>query len=297
LFVFYDKIKKDKKIFMSFLFYLFIFLFGLAVGSFLNVLILRLGSEVKKGIGGRSHCPKCGHQLGWQDLIPVLSFVMLGGKCRYCGQKISWQYPIVELATGILFVFLLTNFWSLGFGHWDLFGIWSLGFGIFITSCLIVIFVSDLKFFIIPDEIIIAGSIAALIYRLSAVFNFEIWNLFRNWKLEIGNWQTVGYHLLAAIAAGTFFLAIVLATNGKGMGLGDVKMAFLMGLVLGWPLILPALLLAFVAGALVGLGLIAAGRAKMKSEIPFGTFLAAATFLVMIWGGGILTELMPLLFY
>jgi prepilin signal peptidase PulO-like enzyme (type II secretory pathway) len=261
---------------------LFIFIFGLAVGSFLNVLILRLGSEHKQGIGGRSHCPKCGHELTWQDLVPVLSFVYLGGKCRYCRQNISWQYPVVELVTGILFIFLTINFFNSVASYWSLFGILTLGFEFFIAGCLIVIFVSDLRFFIIPDEIIIAGVIGTLIWRILAV-----WNLFGNWQLDIGNLKTLGFYLLSAIAAGAFFFAIVLVTKGKGMGLGDVKMAFLMGLVLGWPLILPALLLAFISGALFGLGLIIAGRAKMKSEIPFGTFLAAATFLTIIYGSQI----------
>src|SRR4030042_6669588 len=195
-------------------FYLLIFIFGAAIGSFLNVLILRLGSgqvprlgsEEKKGIGGRSHCPKCGHLLAWQDLVPVLSFFWLGGKCRYCAQKISWQYPIVELATGILFVFLAAPVWNLDFGFWNFIGNWKLEIGnlidliylFFVTSCLIVIFVSDLKFFIIPDEIIIAGAIGAFLYRLFAVFDFRILNLFGNWKLEIGNLKTLGFYLISA---------------------------------------------------------------------------------------------------
>jgi prepilin signal peptidase PulO-like enzyme (type II secretory pathway) len=258
--------------------------------------VTRLGGEQKRGIGGRSHCPKCGRELAWQDLVPVLSFFWLGGKCRYCREKISWQYPIVELATGILFVFLVFNVWNFGFETSKF--VSDFGFLIsdlthfiylaFITGCLIVIFVSDLKYFIIPDEIIIAGVIGIFLYRFFAVFDFGFWNLFGNWKLEIGNLKILGFYVLSAIAASLFFLVIVLVTRGKGMGLGDVKMAFLMGLILGWPQIIAALLLAFISGALVGLGLILAGRAKMKSEIPFGTFLAASTFLVMIFGENIL---------
>jgi leader peptidase (prepilin peptidase)/N-methyltransferase len=280
----------------QFIFYLFIFLFGMTVGSFLNVLIARQSQE--KSIRGRSACPQCGHQLSWRDLIPLVSFFILRGQCRYCGEKISWQYPLVETITGALFLFLfLVNLSTPDMGRTismsDAIGLIYL---FFITSCLIVIFVSDLKYFIIPDEIIVAGVVGAFLYKFFEIWDFSILNLLGNWKLEIGNWQAIGYQLLAAIAAGSFFLVIVLATKGRGMGLGDVKFAFLMGLILGWPKISVALLLAFVSGALIGLGLIIAGKAKMKSEVPFGVFLSAATFLVMIWGGRILSGYFNLIF-
>lgn len=286
--------------------YFFIFIFGICVGSFLNVLIVRLGSENldylpkgQKGISGRSHCPNCGHILRWYDLVPVLSFILLKGKCRYCGKPISWQYPIVELTTGILF-FLIFNFqFSIinQLFNFQLSNFITLFYLLFIVSCLIVIFVSDLKYFIIPDKIIIAGSVGAFLYRIFYIYNFFGNNspqpsfILREGASPLilrGGWGELYLYLLSAIGAGLFFLVIVLVTKGKGMGLGDVKMAFLMGLILGWPKILPVLLLAFVSGALVGLGLIIAGKAKMKSEIPFGVFLSASTFLVMILGENIL---------
>jgi len=279
------------------LFYLFIFIFGLCIGSFLNVLIARLPKE--EGISGRSHCPKCGHILRWYDLIPVLSFILLKRRCRYCRGKISWQYPIVEISTGLIFL-LIFNFQFSIFNQFPNFLIsqfLDLFFLFFITSCLIVIFVSDLKYFIIPDEIIWAGVIGTFLYKFFAVWNFKIFDFVENWKLEIENWESLGYYLLAGLATSAFFLAIVLITRGKGMGLGDVKLVFLMGLILGWPQILVALLVAFISGALVGLGLIVAGRAKMKSQIPFGTFLAASTFLVMIWGEKIINAYFKTLSY
>jgi len=303
------------------MFYFFIFIFGLCVGSFLNVLILRLGSGQvfrlgsdsgeaphqnlgKHGtgfrIGGRSHCPKCAHQLGWKDLMPVLSFIWLKGKCRYCGEKISWQYPIVEAATGILFVFLFLSIFNFNLSISDVINLIYL---LFITSCLIVIFVSDLKYFIIPDEIILTGIIGFFVFKLFGILNLGFFSdlglapldsLASN-GVKILDFKILLNPLLSAIAASAFFLAIVLVTRGKGMGLGDVKFAFLMGLVLGWPQILGALLLAFVSGALVGLGLILAGRAKMKSEIPFGTFLAANTFLIMLLSEKILIRYINLI--
>jgi len=281
--------------------YSFIFLFGLCVGSFLNVLIVRLGSDSGEGIGGRSYCPKCTHQLGPKDLIPLLSFILLRGRCRYCGQKISWQYPIVELVTGTLFVLIFTSIFNFKFlilnqfFNFSIFNLIDFIYLFFIVSCLIVIFVSDLKYFIIPDKIIIAVIIGFFVFKLFGILDFVHWNLFGIWGLGFGIWRPLLFALLSGIGASAFFFAVILATRGRGMGLGDAKLAFLMGLVLGWPQILAALLLAFVSGALVGLGLILAGRAKMKSEIPFGTFLAASTFLIMLLGEKILIRYINLI--
>jgi len=119
--------------------------------------------------------------------------------------------------------------------------------------------------------------------------------LFQNSKFKIQNLESLGIHIISGLGASIFFLAIVLITKGRGMGLGDVKLVFVMGLILGWPKILAALFLAFVSGALVGIGLVIAGRAKMKTQIPFGTFLAASTFLVMLWGDAILAKYFSLL--
>ncbi|PIY75351.1 MAG: prepilin peptidase [Candidatus Portnoybacteria bacterium CG_4_10_14_0_8_um_filter_40_50] len=287
--------------------YFFIFIFGLCVGSFLNVLIFRLGSDggenviggyAERGqspakLGGRSHCPKCGHQLAWQDLVPVLSFVLLKGRCRYCQKAISWQYPIVELATGLLFLILSLSDSDRIFSLSDSI---TLIYFLFIASCLIVIFVSDLKYFIIPDEIIIAGVIGTFLYKLLSAFDFASLRSGNNLYPElVEGLKLLLPFALSAVIASAFFLVIVLITRGRGMGLGDAKLAFLMGLVLGWPKILPALLLAFVSGALVGLILILAGKAKMKSEIPFGTFLAANTFLIMLLGEKILIRYINLI--
>ncbi len=273
-------------------FFVFIFLFGLAIGSFLNVLIFRLGSESGQGIYGRSKCPNCGHILAWQDLVPVLSFIWLGGKCRYCGKKISWQYPIVEIATGLLFLLIFNYQFSIinQFPNFQLSNFTNFIYLFFITSCLIVIFVSDLRFFIIPDKIICWAAGGTFIYKFFEIWNFRIENLLKigNWKLEI--FQPLGFYLLAALGASVFFLAVIVATKGRGMGFGDAKLAFLMGFLLGWPKILLALLFAFVSGAIFGLALIAFGKAKMKSQLPFGTFLSASAFLIMLWGEKILSR-------
>ncbi len=239
-----------------------IFIFGLCLGSFLNVVICRLKTK-ESIIKSRSHCPDCHKVLKWHDLIPVLSFVWQKGRCRYCGQRISWQYPLVEISTGLLFL-LVFNFQFSNFSQSPTFQLLNLIYYFFIISVLIVVFVYDLKHYIIPDQVIYPAIVIGLI------FNFNSSN-FKNF-------------ILSALGASLFFFLIVLLTKGKGMGMGDVKLAFLMGLILGWPGIFAALIMAFFSGALVGMGLLAAGKKKIKSEIPFGPFLAGSTILILLLG-------------
>ena len=121
-----------------------VFIFGLIVGSFLNCVVYRLEQD-SSFLGGRSFCPLCKHKLSWRDLIPVFSFLILKGKCRYCQQKISWQYPLVELVTGFLFFLVF---------HYTRYDIPYIVYGLIITAFLIIIFVYDLKHYLIPDKVI-----------------------------------------------------------------------------------------------------------------------------------------------
>lgn len=258
---------------MNYFFYLIIFIFGLIVGSFLNCVIYRLEIN-KSALKGRSFCPHCQHQLSWQDLIPVFSFLFLKGYCRYCHQKISLQYPLIEIATGILFVLI--------FNHWLLdIGICSLAYLFVISSFLIIIFIYDLKHYIIPDKIIYLAIAIAFLYQL-----------FNHWPLIINNLDFI----YSAVGASFFFLLIVLASRGKGMGVGDIKLGFLMGLILGWPNILVALFLAFLIGAIIGIGLIINRKKTLKSEVPFGPFLVTGTFLALFWGENIINWYFRLIF-
>lgn len=232
----------------------FIFVLGTIIGSFLNCVIYRL--EIGKSfIEGRSFCPYCKHDLSFLDLIPVFSFLALKGKCRYCKKSISIQYPLVELATAILFLSIFNFQFSI--------------LNIFISCLLIVIFVYDLKYFLIPDEAVLLGVMACL------------FNIFFN-KLLIAN------YFLGAIIASGFFLLIYLVSKGRWMGFGDVKLAFLMGLFLSFPNVLSALFLAFFIGSIIGLIQIGLGKKTMKSEIPFGPFLVIGTFIVMFFGSTII---------
>ena len=269
--------------FSMILFYLFVFIFGLIIGSFLNVVICRLESG-EKIINDRSRCPHCRHNLAWRDLIPVLSFIFLKGKCRYCKRPISWQYPMVEIATAIIFI-LIFNFQFSIFNEFSISNfqfLFSLSFYLFVASVFIIIFVYDLKHYIIPDKIIYPAIIVTLGF-----------NLFNNFQFPISNFQSIlnsqfSNFLFSAIIAGAFFLSIVIITKGKGMGGGDIKLAFLMGLILGWPLIIVAVFSAFILGSIIGIFLILLGKKKMKSMVPFGPFLVAGTFIALFWGGGII---------
>jgi len=234
----------------------FLFLLGICVGSFINCLVYRLNNGLSP-LWGRSICPKCNHKLAWRDNIPLLSFVLLRGKCRYCGKPISWQYPIVELITGLLaiIIFQLSNC-ELRIASYNLLIGWAL----------LTIFVSDLVYQTIPDEIVYTTLFMVFMYLIFQSLNFLISNF-----------------LISLLVAG-FFYFLVLLTRGRGMGMGDVKLAGLMGLILGWPKILVALYLAFLTGALLGVILVLMGKKKPSSHIPFGPFLATATFISLFWG-------------
>ncbi len=242
----------------------FTFFLGLAVGSFLNCLIYRLESG-ESFLKGRSFCPKCKHLLSWKDLIPILSFVFLKGKCRYCQQKISLQYPLVEISTAILF--LAPHFFYQNFNFFELFFYW-----IFV-SCSIVIFVYDLKNYSIPDKVLLFAIFSALIYRLFRAWNFGKWEF-----------SEILIPILSATFSSLFFFLIWFFSRGKWMGQGDIELVFFLGLILGWPKILVALLIAFFSGATIGLGLVMAGKKSLKSEIPFAPFLVGATIFSLFFG-------------
>ncbi len=269
--------------------HIIIILIGLAVGSFLNCFIYRLALpnfsfKDLTGFKNRSYCPSCKHILSWQDLIPVVGFLLLKGKCRHCRQKISWQYPLVEVSTAIIFL-LIFNFQFSSATETNLaaeqifFNCLSLAYYWIISALLIVIFVYDLKHYIIPDKIIYPATAIVFIYQAFKVFDFNFNSL--DLKILINP-------ISSAFFASLFFLAMVLMSRGRWMGIGDIKLAFLMGLFLGWPNILIALLFAFYSGALIGLGLIIFGKKKLKSKIPFGPFLAAGTFFALFLGKNLL---------
>ena len=261
-----------------------IFLFGLIVGSFLNVLIYRLPrfgllqrtvlkSEKRTVLGGRSECPKCRHTLSWLDLFPVVSFLFLKGKCRYCRKKISLRYPLVELLTGASFLFLFLSNKLLDAASWISFAIWA-----GVIALLIVLFFIDLEHLIIPDKILIALAIIALAL------------LIQGQPLDGGN---LWHNILTGFFSALFFFLIYLATKGKAIGLGDVKFIFVLGFLFGFPGILIVIYGALAAGTLWGIVLIWFFGAKLKTKIPFGTVLSAVSIIFILLNKFLIPALSP----
>lgn len=222
---------------------------------------------------GRSHCPACRKKIRWYDNVPVLSFILLGTKCRDCGEKISWQYPVLELATGIIFA-LTANFFfiSLSPASW-METVFYLG----LFSLLLVIFTYDFKFMEIPMLVLwIAVGWTIIYFLLSDFFNFSSVISANSLKIYSG--------LIGGSAAFVFFFSLSYFSKETWMGMGDAYLAFLVGLVSGWPLILPVLIMSFFIGALFGIILILLKKKTMKSQVPFGPFLIAGLILSIFFG-------------
>lgn len=238
-----------------YLYPIIVILAGLAIGSFLNVIIFRI-DDLKSVLNTRSHCQHCKKTLVWYDLLPLLSFVILRGKCRYCGKGISIQYPLVEAGTGLLFLLL-----------YYLFGLnWSLPFYAVIFSLLTVVFVYDFRSELIPDEFVWAGLLIAL----------------------LGSWYFGGFGLvnmlLGSLICGMIPLFLVLISREKWMGAGDIKLGFLVGAIVGYPRALFLIFASFVLGSIVGLIYMGLGKKKLKDSLPFAPFLIMSALLALIWG-------------
>lgn len=240
--------------------YLFIFVFGAAIGSFLNVCIFRL-PEHHSLVKPSSQCSYCHHPVRFYDNIPLISYLILKGKCRDCGQKISWRYPLVEFITGVLALLLFGKFYlTLKF----------LVFFIF-TAVLIVITFIDLDHQIIPDVLTLPG---IPVFFLLAVFVVkEI-----SW-VEAVVGLIIGGGVLLAIA-----FAYELITKREGMGGGDIKLLAMIGGFLGWKSLIFILLFSSFLGAVVGVFAMVIKKQDMKYAIPFGPFLSMAAVAYLFWG-------------
>lgn len=232
-------------------------LLGLAAGSFLNVLVIRT-HQATSPWRGRSACPHCGHVLSWFELVPLMSFVWLRGRCRHCRKTMSWQYPIVEAGTAALFLLVAIRF---GFT-------WLTVWGWLIAGLMIAIAVYDARWSLLPDSFTIALAITGLSFAL--VTGTPLLTL-----------------IIGAAAGAGFFGAQHLWSRGRWVGSGDILLGGALGLILGWRMLSLALLLAYFTGALVASILLLTHREKAEGKIAFGPYLVLGGFLAWLWGPAI----------
>lgn len=251
-----------------------IFVIGLCVGSFVNMLVYRTAvqykiTNYKLRITNekRSFCDYCGRQLRWYENVPVVSWLVQRGKTKCCGKKLDWSYPLVEMGVGILFIITdyqlrITNY------HFGAVNYWQLGIGLVIITLLVFSAVFDAKYMILPD---FSTLILVIIAFLGVLFDE----------------RNILPYLVSAAGAAGFLLFLHILTKGKGMGMGDVKLAFFMGMLLGWPKVVMAFYVAFISGAIVGGAMLLIKKLKRKSLIPFGPFLILGTIVAWWWGENI----------
>lgn len=257
-----------------------VFIFGLINGSFLNVVIYRY-DDWSSILRGRSQCRSCQKQLGWFDLIPLFSFLALKGKCRYCQQPVSWQYPVVELASAVLlsaFYYQIFIAGSFGNAFTALSEVLQLILAIIIIGAIIVIFFHDLYEQMVPDEaawLLLLSSIAfSLLHHLSPM-------------------ATVVGTLVGVLP----IMILVYSSGGRWMGEGDIKIAAAFGALVGYPAVIAYLFGAFLLGGLFGVSAIALGKAKAKSAVPFVPFLVLGALIAFFWGQEIISWYLELIGY
>lgn len=243
----------------------FVFIFGLAVGSFLNVLIDRLPND--KSILGRSHCDYCRKTLQPQDLIPIVSYMILKGRCRFCKKSLSLQYPLIELLTGVLFV--LT--WMVLADR----GIVERIYTIAIVAVFIAMFFSDIKYQILPDEEQVALLTISLLFSI----------------VNGASSTVLIERFVFSFAAMVPLLLLYLVTKGKGMGFGDVKLSFVLGFLFGLKGALIILYIAFITGGIFGTVALLTKLHRLKSKIAFGPFLIIGVFIYLFFGAYLTSQL------
>lgn len=233
------------------------------------MVILRLPRE--EGLNGRSHCSNCRHLLSWRDLFPIFSYVFLAGKCRYCKQRFSIRYLILEIITGVLFA---AAFWLINpaglIGYLLLVKAWVF------LSAVLVVFMVDLEHFLIFDSVLLSAGLPILAINilldvLNNIFFRSIYSL------------TAGGLFAGGLFAGVFYL-LWLFSKGRWIGFGDVKLMLFLGLVLGWPNTAAAWLLSYFTGTAFALPLLVSGRKQLSSRLPFGCFLSLSAVIVLFYG-------------
>ncbi len=244
---------------------IFAIILGAVLGSFGNVLVIRMKDG--ESIRGRSHCVTCKRQLRASELIPIASWFMLGGKCSSCGKEIHWQYPVVEAAMSVLTLVAFLRYpLDLNF---DLHTLGLIGFEIALGFVILVATVFDLRWKLVPVEFIVTSAIVLAI-----------------WRILLGTpWLEL---VMGAVVVSALLGAIVFLSRGTMMGEGDPFVGLLMGAVLGFPLALLGVLVAFVIGGSVASALLIERAVSRKTEVPFVPFLAAGTMIAFWWSAPLL---------
>lgn len=251
--------------------YIIVLLFGLVTGAFISVCIYRLPRE--EAIKNPSHCISCNTRLKPFDLLPLLSYMLLKARCRYCGAGISARYPFIELLTAVIFLFLFHKYKITV----DFFA------AAYLMAILTAVFFIDWDHRIIPDELVVAGlagGVLLFVYNLFypvSIFGDRHW-----WNPLIAIFSGAGFLFVVAL------IGVMIYRSDEAMGMGDVKIFIPIGMFLGWRMTLIALLLSILTGGTVSLLLVITGIKKRKSTIPFGPFIVIATFITLLWGWPIL---------
>ncbi len=284
----------------AFVFVLF-FVFGTIVGSFLNVLIDRIDTK-ESPFRGRSFCPYCQKTLSWWEMVPIVNFFYLKGKCFTCHHKLPLQYPLVEFLTGLSFAliswrffhFPLINFYVMFSLNLESVLLWiNFIFWLYWVFVLLAISVYDLKKYLILNEVLFPAIIISFIWRIvlgiflqfkDFTFLAQTTNFLGPQTYIFGHYSYFASLFLGGVVGGGLIAAFAYLTKERAMGWGDAILAFFIGLILGWPDILIALILSFLSGGLISLILIILKRKTFKSYIPFAPFLSLGALLVMLFG-------------
>lgn len=285
------------------------FLFGATLGSFIKVWADR--SLNGRSFGGRSYCESCKKQLRWYDLFPIISYLLLRGKCRYCRKKISFEYLATEVITGLLFAYLiyqsliLSNFFSK-----DLIAqVLILGdsqIKVFALAIFIAVFITDIKKGLIPDKITYPGIIILFLILLIESILKIILIYFSLKDHPVGKFllpphsdyffrhallaaEPLTNGIVAAASLGLFFGLLIILTKGKGMGGGDLKLSIFMGLAMGLAQSVLALMIAFISGSILGIFLVLLRKKKINQTIPFGPFLSLGGAVAILFGSKLIS--------
>ena len=282
--------------------FVLLFIFGLIFGSFLNVISFRYQPEGKllsfKSLGGRSHCPNCKQILKWYELIPLLSFIVQRGKCRTCGMRISWQYPLVEFISGI--IFLLPLYLYNPFIPNALLIIQSLVW-VLVFLIFLLLWTIDYRLYLIPDELNLGLAFLGIVLAVSNSFLDKLGLLPGSFLGSYADLFGFGQNILLNHFFGFFagisiVGGIILLTRGRGMGMGDLKLMGALGVLYGWPDILFIFILGSFIGAVASVYLMVSGKKDMKSSVPFGPFLVLAAVLIFFFGEVLLGNYFKLFF-